>query len=364
MQKITRTILFLVPYPRGLAPSQRFRFEHYLDDIEKLGYALEFHSFLANEDWAILYQPGYFIKKLFLIIRGFWRRLGLFFGPIQRADRVFIHREVAPVGPPIFEWLIVAAFRKRVIYDFDDAIWLPNTSEENRIVSKLKWHSKVGHICRWSQTVSAGNEYLAQYARGFNANVVINPTTVDPERVHVPASGNTRKSQEVCIGWTGTHSTLKYLNGIRSVLLRLEKHHGSRVRFIVIADRAPELGLRNLTFLPWSGKSEIEDLRLLDIGVMPLQDDQWTRGKCGLKIIQYMSLAIPSVASPVGVNSDVIKDGENGFLCQTAEQWYDRLNMLIEDESLRTRMGAAGRARIRSAYSTGSNRSSFLALFR
>jgi len=363
MQKNTRTILFLFPYPLGNAPSQRFRFEQYLDTLTKAGYSIETQSFLTIGGWKVLYQRGQVARKAWSLLVGLVRRCGLFIGPIQRADTVFIHREAAPLGPPLFEWVIARLFRKRVVYDFDDSIWLPNTSDENRFVSRLKWHSKVKSICRWSTIVSAGNQYLANFAKNYCSQVIINPTTVDT-RQHVPSVKDNDQQKMITIGWTGTHSTLRYLRDLESVFLKLENTFPSAIQFMVIADRRPQLHVKNMVFVHWSKDTEVSDLQQLDIGVMPLVDDAWSQGKCGLKALQYMSLGIPTVASPVGVNSEIIKDGVTGYLCETPESWLDRLSALIQDTALRKKMGKAGRVQIERNYSIESNRSVFLSIFR
>lgn len=350
--------LFLVPYPPGSAPSQRFRFEQYLHALKAAGIDVEMKPFISSGTWKILYRKGSGMAKFLGIIRGFIKRIALL-PLIRNSDVIFIHREATPVGPPIMEWLIAKIYRKKMIYDFDDAIWLPNTSGENSIAYLVKFHSKVASICRWSRQVSAGNDFLASYARRFNKAVTINPTTIDTERLH-----NTLKDQhtsEMVIGWTGSHSTLKYLDMIIPVLHRLEKSH--RFTFLVIADRDPQLQLKSYRFIRWRQESEIEDLLQLNIGVMPLKDDEWSKGKCGFKILQYMALGIPAVASPVGVNSRIVEHGMNGFLAGTAEEWYEKLKLLTGDPALRSRMGNNGRQKVEREYSVKSNTANFLELF-
>ena len=170
-------VLFIIPYPWGETPSQRFRFEQYFDVLKREGYILRIASFLSPGVWKIFYKKGHFWSKSRGIVKGFFNRILLLLA-VPQFDRVFIHREVTPVGPPIFEWIIAKIFRKKIIYDFDNAIWLPNTSKENKIVSKFKWHQKTGWICRWSHRVSCGNDFLANYAKRYNQKVVLNPTTI------------------------------------------------------------------------------------------------------------------------------------------------------------------------------------------
>jgi glycosyltransferase involved in cell wall biosynthesis len=354
-------VLFLMPYPGGQAPSQRFRFEQYTELLSRQGHMLKFQSFTSQADWLSLYSTSNPFTRFLIIIKGVIKRfIVLFSVPFQ--DFIFIHREVTPLGPPVFEWIIARVFRKKIIYDFDDAIWLTD-KEESRLEQWLRWRSKVGAICRWSYRVSCGNEYLATYARKFNASVVVNPTTIDTETLHHPARLQQAKHPEqVVIGWTGSHSTIKYLNQLVPVLKNLEQKF-PQVSFLVIANRNPQLPLQRCVFLPWRKESEVEDLARIAIGIMPLPDDEWTRGKCGFKALQYMALEIPCVASPVGVNTRIIEHGNTGLLAATPNEWNSCLTALITDNQLRTKIGKAGRKKVKQYYSVTSNASLFMSLF-
>jgi len=347
-------ILFLAPYPLGQAPSQRFRFEQYFQLLEKNDIHYSFQSFLDDETWRVLYLDGNTTKKVFGIARGFIKRIILLFS-ISKYDKVFIHREVTPIGPPTFEWIISKVLKKEAIFDFDDAIWLPNTSKENVIASTVKWHSKTVSICKWSKAVSVGNAYLAQYASQFSSNVVVNPTTIDTEGLHVPKKTN---NDIPVIGWTGTHSTGKYLESIISALNEVSK--AQKFTFLYISNKAPDFDIPNLEYVKWSKDSEIDDLNRIDIGVMPLENDQWSEGKCGFKALQYMALEIPALVSPVGVNTKIVDDGVNGYHCKTEVEWVERLTELIENHELRNKMGVEGRKKVIAEYSVKSNAAHFL----
>lgn len=355
-------IFFLFPYPLSESPSQRFRFEQYFTLLEKSGVACYKQSFWGIKTWRVLYKGGHTLQKVVGFLTGILKRMFLL-TKIGNADYVFIHREMMPVGPPVFEWIIAKIYRKKIIYDFDDAIWLPNTSAENRIVSIIKWHSKTQLICKWSYRISCGNSYLADFAKLFNREVVFNPTTIDTENHHNPTLYPHRANGKITVGWTGSHSTLKYIDVVIPVLKQLETKYGAIFQFIVIANKKPELPLTNLVFIPWKEQTEIEDLSQIDIGIMPLTDDIWAKGKCGFKALQYMALQIPAVVSPVGVNTEIIDSGVNGFLCSSEEEWFNAINKLIKDESLRLRVGAAGRKKVMERYSVLSNSSTFLSLF-
>jgi glycosyltransferase involved in cell wall biosynthesis len=353
-------ILFLTPYPFGVAPSQRFRFEQYFEILKENGFDFDSQSFIDEQTWKILYLKGYLAKKVIGIFRGFLRRFYLLFF-LKKYHFVFIHREVAPLFPPIFEFLMAKVFQKKIIYDFDDAIWLPNTSKQNRISAFLKFHQKVKWICQWAYKISAGNDYLCAYARQFNPNTVLNPTTIDMSHHKKSNSQEVQAKDKIVIGWTGSHSTLKYLHEIEGVIKEIEKKYP--IHFLVIANQKPEIQLDSLIFLSWNKESEIEDLSKIHIGVMPLTDDEWAKGKCGFKALQYMSLGIPTLASPVGVNTTIIQDGKNGFLCDRAEVWREKLIILIENESLRKELGKNAQQTVEKYYTVQANKENFLRLF-
>jgi len=353
-------ILFLVPYPKGESPSQRFRFEQYFDLLSKNNIAFRISSFWSLRAWNILYRNGHVLEKSFWLLAGFVKREIDLLRAINH-DLIFIHRECAPVGPPIFEFIIAKILRKKIIYDFDDAIWLENTSQENKLARWIKFHRKVKFICRWSWKVSCGNAWLADYAKQFNSNVVLNPTTVDTDNWHNPDRWPTvQKAGKTVIGWTGTHSTISYLNEILPVLRSIEKKYPVIIR--VISNKNPEIGLNSTEFVPWKKKNEITDLLTFDIGIMPLTNDEWAKGKCGFKALQYMALRIPSVASAVGVNTSVIDRDINGFLCTTKSEWEQSLEKLILDPSLQKKIGEEARKKIIKNYSLGSNSTTFLSL--
>ena len=370
-------ILTLTPYPTNEAPSQRFRFELFFKHLDTSQIKIETQSFISLKEWKALYAEKKVGAKFLSVINGFLSRIVALF-KVSQYNFVFIHRELTPFGPPIFEWIIAKVLKKKIIYDFDDAIWLPDQNKESPIWRWLKWRSKVGSICKWSWKVSVGNEYLADFARKYNENVVVVPTVVDTgvhfkgvrnqsDYVKTPSDKKSEisliagQSGRLIIGWTGSHSTLQYLDLILPSLQQLEKEIDFEFR--VIANKDPKLPLKNYSFIPWKKESEIEDLATIDIGVMPLPDDEWAKGKCGFKLIQYLALEIPAVASPVGVNSDIIYHNETGFLARTTKEWTESLRKLLGDESLRAEMGKKGRALIEKKYSVQSQKDAFLGLF-
>ena len=351
-------IAFVCPYPRGGAPSQRFRFEQYLDLLTERGYSYSLYGFLDTRTHQVLYHKNRLISKVLGVILGYLRRAGLLV-KLQYADFVFIHREATPFGPPWLEWVVAQLFKKKIIYDFDDAIWLEDTSNVNPLISKLKWQRKVANVCRWSYRISAGNDYLASYALQYNQGVTVNPTTLDTATSHTGLKD--QASLPLTIGWTGSHSTMKYLYLLEKVLQELEATHDFRT--VVISNQAPELDLNRLEYIPWQKATEVSDLRQIHIGLMPLPDDAWARGKCGFKALQYLSLGIPALVSPVGVNARIVTHGTNGYHCITDEDWYQYLSQLLKDASLRSKLGQNGRQTVVNQYSVEANTDNFLSLF-
>jgi glycosyltransferase involved in cell wall biosynthesis len=354
-------ILFLTPYPLNNAPSQRFRFEQYFELLSKQGYYYQVQSFLDAKNWRLFLISGTSLVRIVAILKGFLKRIIILFS-VPSYDFIFIHREVAPVGPPVFEWLIAKVFQKKIIYDFDDAIWLTDRINESWIFRIIKWRSKVKFICQWSYRISCGNDYLGTYASQFNDKVIYNPTTIDTKSHHNPELYK-KNSNQLTIGWTGSYSTLKYLLNLESVFEQVEQKFPF-IQFIIIADKPPQLNLKSIAFLPWSLQSEITDLAKIDIGVMPLPDDEWSKGKCGFKALQYMSLQIPVVASPVGVNTLIIEHGSNGLLASSEEEWVLYLTQLILDEALRINLGKNGREKVIKSFSIDSNSENFVSLFK
>ena len=353
-----KKILFIVPYPKGVAPSQRFRFEQYLSILQETDFSYDISSFWSERAWSILYQERNFVRKSFFLILGYVRRLFLLFR-IHQYDFIFLHREATPLGPPILEFAIAKLFKKKIIYDFDDAIWLPNTSEQNGIARYFKYHGKVASICRWSWKVSCGNQFLCEYAKNYNTQTVINPTTIDTA-FHKSTADN-HSERKVRIGWTGTHSTIKYLNSVIPIIRKLIARYD--IEFIVISNKDPGLELENFRFIPWSKTDEIQQLDSIDIGIMPLDNSIWEQGKCGFKALQYMALEKTAVVSNVGVNKQIIDHNKNGYLCNSEADWLEYLSRLINSENLRKSIGIQGRKKVEQGYSVASNKALFLSLF-
>jgi glycosyltransferase involved in cell wall biosynthesis len=355
---LKETIYILTPYPKGEAPSQRFRFEQYLDILEQEGFEIESYSFLSQKAWDKIYNPGKYFTKFLFVMQGLLKRWSLII-KLKKADYVFVHREMAPVGPPVFEWISAKILGIKYIYDFDDAIWLTNYSKPNASFQFLKFRWKIKYCIKWAHKVVAGNEYLAENARKFNDNVQVIPTTIDFEKVHNQHSDQTIRP--IVVGWTGTFSTLYYLEEVIPVLKGLETKY--EFEFHVICNTEPAFQLNSLKYIPWNKTTEISDLSRIQIGLMPLTDYEWSLGKCGFKALQYMALEIPTLLSPVGVNQSIVTHEETGLFCQTREDWKNNLAELLADEEMRIKMGKEGKLKVEKGYSKQAWKTSYSKLF-
>lgn len=344
-------LLALVPSIYDKNPSQRYRIEQWEPALRRMGVEISYRPFEDEALNRVLYQPGQMRRKVELILRALARRArGM--REVRGFDAVYILRETALLGPPVFERMIRRT-GVPFIFDFDDAVFVPYVSPSNGYLSYLKFPGKTRTICRLAAHVMAGNEYLAAYARQVNENVSVIPTTVDTEKYTVEEKRTPeslrRRTDVPIIGWTGSYSTAQHLQTLGSALRRLSERERFRLR--VIGAPGFEMEGVDVEVMPWRSETEVADLRPIDIGIMPLPEDPWSKGKCGMKALQYMGLGIPTVCSPVGVNSDIIRDGENGMLAATEQEWVEKLTALLHAPALRERLGQAGRATVEADYS-------------
>jgi glycosyltransferase involved in cell wall biosynthesis len=339
------SICALVPYPGDTTPSQRFRIEQWMPHLASLGISVDLVPFANAELMRMLHKPGHHAAKaLANISRFFWR-----FGDAirtRRYDAVLIHRAACIAGPATIERLI-AMLGRPVIYDFDDAIFKLHTTEANRHFGWLKFPGKTRTICRISSHVVVGNSYLADYALKYNPRVTIIPTSIDTGR-YQPVTKNT-PNRKVVVGWTGSSTSQTHLEMFAPALREMLSRRDVELR--VISDREPVLPGIEYVWRPWNPETEVDDLSHFDIGIMPIPDDEWARGKCALKALQYMAMGVPTICSPVGTNSEVIQHGENGMLAGSPEEWISCFETLVDDATLRRQLGRMGRRTVEEKYS-------------
>ncbi|MCD6579021.1 glycosyltransferase family 4 protein [bacterium] len=320
-----------------LIPSSRFRVQQYIPYLKdkkitpilKNGVPNSYYRLpIPIKGTSIIVFPFKFINRLINILFNI------------NADIVFLQKDLIPYFPPVLEWIIFKLY-KRVIYDFDDSIY-------------LRFEKKIKFIVKNSSTVIVGNNYLRKWALQYNKNVIVIPTSVDTNRYTFHFKENIKK--DPIIGWTGTSSNFKYLKILVNPLEMIKNDF----KLKIISDNPKKAKLlfskkNNVESIKWSKESEIKDLSSINIGIMPLIDNEWAKGKCGFKLIQYMALGIPCVASPVGENKNIIEDGINGFLAADNNEWVEKLQILLTNLEIYKKIAFNARRTIKKRYSIQGN---------
>jgi glycosyltransferase involved in cell wall biosynthesis len=253
---------------------------------------------------------------------------------------------------------MLAAFARRRVFDLDDAIYVRKPRRLGEPADESAWRKqKFASTCRWVDTVAAGNDVLAAAARPSAREIVLLPTSIDVAGYRPSTAGADERPRVV---WIGSPENLVYLEMIHPALARLSKRHPSLL-LRVICSQFPDWSDVAIEKVVWSSATEAQSLAEAHIGVMPLTDDAWSRGKCAFKLLQYMAAALPCVASPVGANAEAVIDGVTGFHAANVDQWEQGLEKLIVSPDLRTRFGAKGYAHVQQRYSMQSYRATYLA---
>jgi glycosyltransferase involved in cell wall biosynthesis len=280
------------------------------------------------------------------VIRGYGRRWCRLLSA-GRYDLLILEKELFPFMPALGERML-HRLGVRYLADYDDAVFHRYDGHTCGLVRRLLGR-KIDVVMRCASAVIAGNPYLEHRARHAGArSVELIPTVVDHRR-YVPR-GYREGGREVTIGWMGTPKTSRYLTPLAPVIRRLTQRYG--VRVVAVGAGAQDVERTPIEVRSWSESTEVADLQSFDVGIMPLSDSPWERGKCGYKIIQYMACGVPVVASPVGVNADLVAEGVNGYLATTNEEWARALEKLIRMSPCdRQRMGRLGREKVEAGYS-------------
>lgn len=336
-------VLALVPYPIGRAPGQRYRIEQWAPLLREEGIDVIFSPFLSPRCMDVLYRRGHTMIKILEALRGYVKRAADVV-KLHSADVVFVYREAGFLGPPWLEMLL--SWRLPLVFDFDDAIYLADTSPANAWSRVLKVRDKPKIICRIARHVTVGNDFLAEFASRYTRAVTVVPSTIDTDLYRIRERP---ENDRPIVGWTGSATTLPYLSALGPALRRLRQRRDFDLR--VIGGQVEIDGV-SVQCVPWSAETEVDDLRPLDVGVLPLPDTEWSRGKCGMKALQYMALGVPPVVSPIGANTAIVRDGISGFYARTEEEWADRLSILLDNAELRRRMSIWARRTVEESYSS------------
>jgi glycosyltransferase involved in cell wall biosynthesis len=280
-----------------------------------------------------------------------WERRAL----LRWADVVVLHQ----IKLSAIEARLMAALSRRRIFDVDDAIYVRKPRRLGDPVHDSIWRrGKFQATCRWVDVVAAGNDVLAGVARRAARDIVILPTSIDTSAYRATTAS---QADPPTIAWIGSPENLIYLEMIRPALARLAARHPT-LKMRVICSAFPDWPEIPVERVPWSSQTEAASLAGAHIGVMPLTDDEWARGKCAFKLLQYMAASLPCVASPVGANTEAVVDGVNGFHARDTDEWERNLERLIDSADLRARFGASGHAHVEERYAMGAYRTNYVAL--
>lgn len=356
-------VLILVAHRAGRSPSQRYRFEQYLPFLQQSGFEFTWSPLLNEADDKVFYSRGNFLEKIIILLKGILIRLNDK-KHMANHDIIFIQREATFFGTSYFE---KCAFKsgKKVIFDFDDSIWLEDTSPGNKKWAWVKRPKKFFENIKYAHAIIAGNKYLLDKAvdslcgrEGFSITLI--PTTVDTT-IHLPKP-ESRNKEKVTIGWSGSFSTIKHFEEIVPVLNELIKKYPEKLQIKILGDENYKNDELNIQGIAWTNEKEVSELNSFDIGIMPLPNDEWAKGKCGLKALTYMACEVPVIMSGVGVNIEIAENG-CALIASTQQEWLSALEELINDKGKRQQLGKMGRKRVIEKYSVELNKENYLRLF-
>ena len=342
---MTLRVLVLTKYG-DLGPSSRVRFMQYFSGLRQQDLECDCKPLLDNQYIQSSYA-GRSVSLLYLL-RHYFRRLKIVCTG-KKYDVIWLEAELFPFIPAWIEKLLYRFCRIPVVVNYDDAIFHRYDLGSNWL-KKALLKNKIAAVMRYARTVVVGNAYLERYAHKSGAKHVLRvPTVVDTDLYQPVYSCGKELSQKVRVGWIGTPSTGRFLRAIDSVFKKLALQ--ADIQVCIMGVKEFKLAGVDLEFVSWSAQDEIPFLQSLDIGVMPLDNTPWERGKCGYKLIQYMACGKPVVGTPLEINAEIIENGVNGFWADTEEEWLDALLKLCKDPGLRQKMGQLGHQRVEERYS-------------
>ena len=323
----------------------------FVEPLAGRGIELTISPFLDSGQFKDLYESGSVAEKFFGLARSISMRLRELLA-VRKYDLIFVQREAMIFGPAIFEWTFQKFGNRPVILDLDDATYVSYVSPSyGRIGSFFKFFGKTDALIRRADAVTCGNRFIAEYVESKGTRAVVIPTVVDTEKFRP-----TEKTEKIpVIGWIGTHSTYPFLESLFPVLKRLASKHRFALKIVGAGCEATDIDGIEIENLEWDLDREIADFQSLDIGLYPIltsasANDEWLKGKSGFKAIQYMAVGVSFVMSPVGVAAEIGEPGLTHFNAETEEDWYNSMDRLLSDETLRSKMGKTGRAHVLEHY--------------
>lgn len=350
-------ILIVCPHPEGTAPGQRLKYEQYFGYFRDSGFDVVVKSFMSARFQNMVYKKGNLSEKIFWTLAGYCRRFLLLFS-LRKYEIVYIFLWVTPFGPPFFEWLY-CKLGKRIIYDIDDMIYLKAPHSPNPGVAWLKGKTKPIFLFKKADYVLTSTPAIEEYAKRFNDKVINIPVTIDTVKYTPKEKYDTEK---ITLGWSGSVSTSPYLHLLDNMLLELHKKHDFKL--FVMGDPNFKIEGLEIEAIPWKEEYEVSTIRRFDIGLYPLPHDNWVHGKGGGKALQYMAAGVPTVATAVGANFKIIENGVSGYLVKMDEEWLDRIEKLMESETLRKQIGQKGAKIVQDHFSVHANKEVYLSVLR
>lgn len=336
-------ILGLCSYPIEAA-STRYRLSQFVAPLAEKGIELTVSSFLSSRQFGQFYEEGNLLRNSLRMWRPFLRRLREVFGA-GSYDLIIVQREAMIFGPAFFEWLFQKIGRRPLILDLDDAKYVRYVSPTyGKIGSFFKFFGKTDALIERADLVICGNRFIAEYVEKKGAKAVVIPTVVDTAIFH-PVK---KKDGIPIVGWIGTHSTFPLLRSLYPVLQKLSQKHEFILKAVGTGRERIEIEGVKIENPEWDLEREVADFQSFDIGLYPIvlsssASKEWLTGKSGFKAIQYMSVGIPFVMTPVGVCAEIGEPGRTHFNATSEDDWYNYLDKLLSDERLRGKMGENGR---------------------
>ena len=337
-------VLALASYPVEMAAT-RYRLYQFVAPLQERGITLTIRPFIGAKLSASLYRRSEWPRTTLGLVRATLRRMGEVW-QARAADVLLVQREAMMFGPPLIEWLASRVGRCPMVLDLDDATYVSYTSPTyGRLGSALKWFSKTEDLIRWAKVVTCGNRAIAEYVAQKGARAVVIPTVVDTERFR--PVGHRNGSEVPVLGWVGTHSTFPFLEMLFPALQELARTYTFKLKVVGAGKRKVEIPGVDVESLDWNLERETEDFQSFDVGLYPIDleryGSEWALGKSGFKAIQYMSVGIPYVVTPIGACAEIGELGVTHFFAETREEWQKALAKWISDKAPRLRMGAGGR---------------------
>ena len=350
-----KRIVVVCPHPEGVAPGQRLKYEQYFQHFRENGFEIIVKPFMSNRFWDIVYKKGNFIEKILWTLYGYIRRIALTpFLPFY--DGVYLFLNVTPFGFPILERLYIM-LNPYVIYDIDDLVFLGNTSNVNKIISLLKRPEKYTYLLQQAKHVIVCTPYLQKFALERNSHVTDISSTINTG-AYIPVNTYSN-DQTLVVGWSGSHSTLKYFYLLKDVLLELRKQYNFKI--LIFGVQECNIDGLDIEVVPFHKTLEVSTLQRLDIGLYPLPlNEEWVYGKSGLKALQYMALGVPTIATSIGANFRIIENNVSGVLVTNMDEWYTAIELLLNKPQLRKKIGLNGNKTVLAEYSIDANKNTYL----